>query len=230
MATYAVIGLGRLGYAVATSLAESGAEVIAVDEDAGRVDAIKDHVARAICFDATDERALRASGVQDCAVVILAMGENQLEQSVLTTMLLRDLGVGRIIARASTDVQAKVLDRLGVSRVIFPERQIGIQVARQLLSPSVREIVPISEGTALAEIEVPPGLIGKSLGELQLRREFGLNAVGVRRRREVAQDDGTVRTVEDIDNLPGPETRLGAGDVLLVVGPDEKLRAFAKRP
>src|SRR5687767_12759035 len=107
MSTYAVIGLGRLGAAIATYLAENGAEVIAVDQEPARVDAIKDQVTRAICFDATDERALRASGVQDCAVVVLALGEDQLEQSVLTTMLLRDLGVGRIIARAATDVQAK---------------------------------------------------------------------------------------------------------------------------
>jgi trk system potassium uptake protein TrkA len=160
-------------------------------------------------------------------VVVLALGEERLEQAVLATMLLRDLGVGRIIARAATDVQAKVLDRLGVSRVIFPERQIGVQVARQILSPSVREMMPIAAGTSLAEVGVPVAFVGKTLGALQLRRDFRLNAVAVRRRREVVQDDGHVEAVEEVDNLPGPDTKLLAGDVLLVVGADESIRAFA---
>ncbi len=227
MSTYAVIGLGRLGAAVATYLAEQGAEVIAIDSDPVRVDALKEDVTRAMCLDATDERSLRAAGVAECAVVVLALGENQLEQAVLATMLLRELGVGRIIARVATDVQAKVLDRLGVSRVVYPERQIGIQVARQILSPSVHEMIPISEGTSLAEVDVPARFAGKTLVDLQLRREWGLNAVAIRRRREEVQDDGGVRVVEELDNLPGPETTLGAGDVLLVVGPDERIRRFA---
>ncbi len=227
MSIYAIIGLGRLGSAVATSLAEHGAEVIAIDQDPARVDAIKDQVTHAVCLDATDEKALKAAGVADCAVVVLALGEGQLEKSVLATMLLRDLGVGRIIARAATDVQAKVLDRLGVSRVIFPERQIGLQVARQILTPTVQDMMPLAEGTSLAEITVPPHLVGKTLGELQLRREFKLNAVAVRHRYTIAGDDGTARTREDLDSLPGPDTALGVGDVLLIVGSDDAIRRFA---
>lgn len=227
MALYAVIGLGRLGAAIATHLWEQGAEVIGVDVLPARVDALKDQLSKAVCIDATDERALRAVGLAECSVVVLALGEDQLEQAVLATMLLRELGVGRIIARAATDVQAKVLDRLGVSRVIFPERQFGLQVARQILTPTVQEMIPLAKGTSLAEVEVPARHVGKTLEDLRLRRDFGLNAVALRRRREIIHDDGTVRQEEEVDSLPGPETRLGSGDVLLVVGADERIRGFA---
>ncbi|MEK7703728.1 MAG: TrkA family potassium uptake protein, partial [Myxococcota bacterium] len=125
MTTFAVIGLGQLGASVATQLAERGAEVIAIDSDPMRVEQIKDQVARAMSLDATDEKALRAAGVADCDTVILALGEAQLEEAVLITMALRELGVGRIVSRASSDIQARLLLRLGVTRVVFPERQIG---------------------------------------------------------------------------------------------------------
>ncbi|MBI5510747.1 MAG: TrkA family potassium uptake protein [Deltaproteobacteria bacterium] len=226
MALYAVIGLGQLGAAVATNLANGG-EVIAIDTNAARVDAVKDHVARALCLDATDERALRASGISDASTVVLALGENQLEEAVLATMLLRDLGVGRIIARAGTDVQAKVLERLGVSKVIFPERQIGTQIARQILMPSVREIVPLADDASLAEVEAPEGFIGRSLAELKLRTEFGVNAVAVRRQVEAVQDDGTVKQADRVVSNVGPETILEKGDVLVVVGSDDAVRALS---
>ena len=227
MALYAVIGLGQLGAAVATQLNEGGGEVIAIDRDGARVDAIKDKVARAVSLDATDERALRASGITDAVTVVLALGENQLEEAVLATMLLRDLGVGRIIARAGTDVQAKVLQRIGVSKVIFPERQIGHQLARQILMPSVREVVPLADGASLAEIEVPPSWVGKNLAELKLRAMYGVNAVALRRRREVVADDGTARDVDAVVSNVGPETVIEKGDVLVLVGTDEAVRTLS---
>lgn len=228
MPIHAVIGLGRLGTAIATYLGEHGAEIIAIDADPARVDAVKDSVPRAVCLDATDERALRAAGVAECSTVVLALGEDELEQSVLCTMLLRELGVGRIIARVATDVQAKVLERLGVARVIFPERQIGIQVARQLLSPTMQEMMPVSEGISIAEVTVPSRCVGATLGALQLRRNYGLNAVALRRRSTTVKDDGTVVTAEEFDNLPGPDTALGIGDVLMVVGSYDAVRRFSE--
>lgn len=229
MATCAVIGLGQLGVAVATELSEKGADVIAIDSDEARVDAIKDKVATALCLDATDEKALRAAGVADCGTVVLALGEGALEQAVLTTMLLREIGVGRIIARAGSDVQGKVLERLGVSRVVMPERQIGVQVARQILSPAVQELVPISEEASLAEVAVTAAMDGKSLAELQLRRAYGINAVALRHARQVVRDDGTVTSREEVSNVLGPETVLTAGDTLVVVGPDAGIRELVAR-
>jgi trk system potassium uptake protein len=227
MALYAVIGLGQLGAAVATQLTEGGGEVIAIDRDSARVDAIKDKVARALCLDATDERALRACGVANATTVVLALGENQLEDAVLATMLLRDLGVGRIIARAGTDVQSKVLLRIGVSKVIFPERQIGHQLARQILMPSVREVVPLAEDASLGEIEVPRSFVGKNLAELKLRAEYGVNAVAVRRKHEVVADDGTAQETETVISNVGPETVVEKGDVLVVVGTDQAVRGIS---
>ena len=108
-------------------------------------------VAAAVCLDSTDESALRASGMAEAATVVLALGENQLEQAVLTTMLLREIGVGRIISRAASDVQRKVLERIGVSKVVFPERQVGEQIARQVMMPAVQRFVPLGDGLALRQ-------------------------------------------------------------------------------
>ena len=227
MALYAVIGLGQLGVAVATQLTEGGGEVVAIDSDSARVDAIKDKVARALCLDATDERALRASGVADSSTVVLALGENQLEEAVLATMILRELGVGRIVARASSDVQAKVLQRIGVSKVVFPERQIGHQLARQILMPSVREIVPLAADASLAEIEAPRSFVGKNLAELKLRAQYGVNAVALRRRRDIVKDDGIAEEADTVVSNVGPETVVEKGDVLVLVGADEAVRALS---
>lgn len=229
MALFGVIGLGQLGSAVATSLAKHGGEVIAIDSDAARVEAIKDDVTRALCMDATEEKTLRAAGVADCDTVVLALGEHQLEEAVLAVMILRDLGVGRIISRAGSDVRAKVLEKVGVSRVVFPERQIGMAIARQILTPALHEMVPISAGHSLVEIDVSADMQGRTLAQLHLRRAHGLNVVAIRRRREVARDDGSVEVREELDSAPGPESKLTSGDILVVVGADERIRAFGER-
>ena len=228
MAITAVIGLGQLGEAVATYLSERGMEVIAIDTDLDRVEAIKNRVVRALCLDATNERALRAAGVAEADTVVLALGEKQLEQAVLATMLLRELGVGKIISRAATEVQAKVLERLGVTQVVFPERQVGRQIARQILSPNVRDIIPLSDGTSVAEVTVAANLAGTTIGQANIRSRFGLNVVAVRRPAERTSDDGTIETAWTTDNTPGPSTELRAGDVLVVVGSDDRIRQWAK--
>lgn len=228
MAIYGVIGLGQLGAAVASYIAEHGGEVIAVDSNLARVEAIKERVPRALCLDATDERALRAAGLADCETVVLALGEAQLEEAVMTTMLLRDMGVGRIVSRAGSDVQGKVLERLGVSRVVFPERQIGTQIAREVLTPAALEVVPFREGISVASFEIPEEWSGSALQQLALRRRFGVTVVAVRRRADRVRDDGSVEGAAIVDAEPGPETVLQPHDVLMVIAKDEKLHAFLR--
>ena len=228
MTTIGVIGLGQLGTAVGTHLAANGAEVIAIDSSLTRVEAIKDEVTRALCLDCTDEKALRAAGLSECAFVVLALGEGQLEEAVLTTMILRKLAVGKIISRASTEVQKEVLERLGVSRVVFPERSMGVQIARQILAPGLHEIVPLSIGSSLAEVSVPRPYIGKTLGDVGLRPKFGLNAVALKRPQESVSDTGEVTTDWAIDNAPAGDTMLESGDILVVVGTDANVRSFVE--
>jgi len=157
------------------------------------------------------------------------LGENQLEEAVVATMILRELGVGRIISRAGSDLQGRVLERLGVSKVVFPERQVGNQIARQILSPTLHEMIPISDGTSFAELEITETLNGRSIGEAAIRSSHRLNVVAVRRARQVVRDDGSVDRGFVVDNMPGPETRLAKGDVLIVVGRDEDIRGLAGR-
>ena len=226
--TYGVIGLGQLGAAVAAELAKKGADVIAIDSDPGRVEAIKDQVGHAIALDATEEKALIAAGVGDCETVVLALGEGQLEEAVLTTMALREIGVGRIISRASSPTQARALERLGVSKVIFPERSVGEQLARQILLPSLRDIVPLGPDQVVAEVDVPEPQLGRTLAEADLRRRWALNVIAIRRREAHVEDDGSVVYEDVVDAVPGPDTRLKAGDSLVVVGRDEAIRAFSE--
>jgi len=229
MYTYAVIGLGQLGESVARHLSSKGMEVIAIDRNMARVEAIKENVSRAICMDSTNEAALREAGVVECGTVVLALGENQLEEAVLTTMLLRQLGVGRIVSRAASDVQGMVLERLGVSRVVFPERQIGIQIARQLLSPGVVELIPLSEGSALVEVPIPERFWGKTLVEIQLRKDYGLNAVAIKKLIESANDKGDVIRRWEVDSLPGPDSRLEKDEMLVLVGSDDNVARFTEK-
>ena len=228
MSTTAVIGLGQLGAAVARYLADHGADVIAVDKNMARVEALKDHVARAVCLDATDERALRAAGVADAGVVVLALAEDQLEGAALTAMVLRELGVGKIISRAGSEIQAKVLERLGVSKVVFPERHMGVQIARQILNPSVVELLPLSRAASLGEVLVPESLAGQTIGEVGMRKRFRLNVVAIKRRTKEVRDDGTVEQGFEMDEQPGADTKLAVGDALVVVGTDQDIRAFSE--
>ena len=228
MVMYAVIGLGQLGTAVALELTRGGGDVIAIDSTMSRVEALKDHVARALCMNATDDRAMRASGVGEASTVVLAFGEKELEEAVLSTMILRELGVGAIVSRASSDLQGKVLERVGVTKVIYPERQIGLEVARHILTPSVRELIPLSEGTALAELEVKKEHIGLSLAGAHIRQNFGLNVVALRRCRSSTDDDGSVVEQWSVDHVPGPGTVMREGDILVVVGSDEALRGWSE--
>jgi trk system potassium uptake protein TrkA len=225
----AVVGLGQLGSSVATTLAHARAEVIAIDRNLERVEAIQDRVARALCLDITSERAVRAAGVGEADAVVLALGEGQLEEAVLATMILRDLGVGEILSRAATDVQGRVLERVGVTRVLFPERQMGQQIARQILVPAVREMIPLSAGNAVAEVEIRALLAGQTIGDAGIRAAFGVNVVAVHHRHESARDDGTLTTAWDIESSPGPATKIHLGDVLVVVGADARISEFANR-
>ena len=226
MVSYGVIGLGQLGHAVAVALAKRGAEVVAVDLDMERVEAIKERVTRALCLDATDDRALKASGMGEADTVILALGEEHLEQAVLTTMILREFGVGTIVSRAATTLQGKVLERVGVTEVVYPEREMGILLARKILNPSVRELVPLSKGTSLAEVAIRPEMVGISLAEANLRQEYGLNVVALRRPIDSVADDQTPARRWDVDSTPGPDTLMRSGDILVVVGTDDAIREW----
>lgn len=219
--SFAVIGLGRFGAAMATTLAEFGQEVIGIDSDEESVRKLGTTLAQAIQMDATDERALRSAGVQDVDVAVVSIGGN-LEASLLIIVQVMALGVKEVIAKAVTPVHGKILQKLGVHRVIYPEREMAIRVAHSLVIPSVVDYFELSRDCSVVELPAPAEWVGKSIGELAIRKRFGLTIIAIRRRIEGTDEEGTIVS-------PGIDERIGAGDIVALLGDNERLGELERR-
>jgi trk system potassium uptake protein TrkA len=213
--TFAVIGLGRFGSAMARTLTELGQDVIGIDSDAERVQKHADLIRSAIELDANDERALRTAGVQDVDVAVISIGEN-IEASLLAVMLVKDLGVRRIIAKAVTTLHGRILERIGVDRVIFPEREMAIRVAHSLVVANVLDYIELSRDFSIIEMPAPREFVGKSLKQLQLRNKFGLTLIAIK--RKMAGSDREVTNV-----APAADDEILDGDVLALLGSNDRL-------
>jgi trk system potassium uptake protein TrkA len=218
---FAVIGLGRFGSAMATSLADLGQDVIGVDSDAEKVRQLADTITQAVELDATDERALRTVGIQDVDVAVVSIGEN-IESSLLVVMQLRELGVTSIIAKAVTPLHGRILQKLGVSRVSFPEREMAMRIAHSLVMPNVIDYIELSSDFSIVELPAPDIFIGRTLKQLELRPKYGLTLIAIKRR-----PDGTGKEVTNI--APSADEVIRAGDVLSILGSNERLGALDAR-
>jgi trk system potassium uptake protein TrkA len=227
MKQFAVIGLGKFGMKVALTLAEKGGQVLAVDEDIRKVEEIKDHVAQAVCLDSTDEDAMRAAGLEDVDAAIVGAGEN-LELSVLSTAILKKLGVPHIVARAVSDLHAQILERVGATRVINVEEQMGEQVARSIIAPEIHEQFALATGHSLAEVVPRPEFIGQTIGRINFRQRFGVNIIAIQKRLPVVTAEGRNSFQILINDLPKPTDVIEDNDVLVVVGSDENIEKLAR--
>lgn len=210
-----VIGLGRFGRAIATTLYSMGYDVLAIDSNADLVENIADSVTHAVCLDATDEDAFRALGIRNFDVAIVSIGEN-LQASILVTMLCKEEGIAYVLAKAASELHAKVLSRIGADKVVLPERDMGARVARSLVSSNILEYIELSDEYSLAELEVPAAWAGKSLQQLNLRVRYGVNVVAIR------HCDGAI-TVS-----PMGSDMLSAGDLLIAMGAARKMERLAE--
>jgi len=211
---FAVIGLGQFGRAVALSLVREGAAVLAIDalqERAQQVEAEVDAVAVA---DATSELALEELGLERMSCVVVAMGARARETSILTTALLRQRGIPRIISRAANELHGRVLLAVGAHEIINPELQMGQRLARNLAHPTIMEQLALDENTNLVELACPEQFIGKAVEEVDLKRRYGVSLVALRRGSQV------------IPSINIGE-RLQRGDRMLVVGPPASVRRVA---
>ena len=200
---------------MATTLAGLGHDVTGIDGSEDRVRELADHVTLAMQMDATDEKALRAAGIQDVNVAVVSIGEN-LESSLLVVTLLRELGIKHIVAKAVTPLHGRILEKLGVTRVVFPEREVAVRVAHALAVPSVIELIELSQGFSIAEVPAPAEFVGKSLREIGLRSRFGLTTIAIKRASKSVNGDFT-------NVAPGPDDVIEAGDVLALLGSNDKL-------
>lgn len=223
MLKVAVIGLGRFGSTVAVTLAQKGAEVLAVDRRAQNYEKVADDVAVAVGFDATDISNLKAYDVGAMDVAVVAIGAN-FEASVLVTMHCKSLGTQNVVAKALNSMQESVLRQVGADHIVKPEEDMGVRLADHLISDSVVDFVELPAGFSLRQITVPDAWDGQTLSELNLLGGQRLNLVQIR--REVPpQNEGDEPTTTKIA-LPSGAEMLRSGDRIDVIGPDRELAKF----
>lgn len=194
---------------MAKTLAEGGAEVIACDIDEGKVKQISELVHQAFILDATDEKALKESGIANADTVIVSIGEN-IEASILVVVQLMELGVKEIIAKAVNPLHGRILERLGVSRVIHPERDMAIRLAHSLLVGGFIEEIPIAENYSIFEMKAPQRLYNKTLKELDLRRKYDMTVLAIKRGDKFIVN-------------PSAEEVIVQDDIVVVLGRREKM-------
>lgn len=223
---FAVIGLGRFGYSVAETLIKKGYEVLAIDSNEDQIEAVSDFATYAVQCDATDERALKAVSIQNVDVAVVSIGEN-IEASILIVMTLKELGVKEIIAKAVTPLHGKILANMGVTEVIYPERDAAIRLAHRLIAPNVLEYLELAQGYSIEEIEAPGQFVGKPLKEASIRTSYGINVIAIKR-RVTKLVRGEWKSVEEMNVNPDAEDILQKGDVMVIVGKEEDLDRLSK--
>jgi trk system potassium uptake protein TrkA len=178
--SYAVFGLGRYGLAVSKELVKHGADVLAVDIDNNIVNSVISDIPYCKCADTTDPEVMRHLGIANVDVVIIAMA-NHLEASVMAIMLCKELGVKTVIAKCAGDMQAKILLKVGADKVVIPERESGVRLAKNLMSSGFVDVIELSEDVSLIELDIKKEWIGKNLIELNLRKKYGINVIAIKR-------------------------------------------------
>lgn len=222
MKQFAVIGLGRFGLSVAKTLSTQGYQVLAIDKDEDLVQEASDFVTEAVQVDSTDDKALKAIGIKNVDVAVVAIGTN-LEASILTTLTLKELGAQEIVARAVTEDHGKVLEKVGATKVVFLERDMGIRVANSLISPSIIEHIYLSPEFSIMETVSPLEFIGKTISELDVRAKHGLNIIAVRK-KEVSS-----KGPSELNIAPKADYVVKEGDILIILGSNENLEQFKKQ-
>lgn len=211
---FAVIGLGRFGRAVCTTLNSLGYEVLGVDSNEQRVtQALTDEIAaHTIQLDATQRQALKEAGIPDFDTVIVAIG-NYVEESVIATLNIKELGVAHVVAKASSEIHGKLLTRVGADHVVFPEHEMGCALARSLTRPGILDRFEIDPDNSIVELRVPNSFDQKTIAELDLRNRYGVTLLAL---SEPGSED-------KFEVNPSPVTRFQEGAVMVVIGSNQGL-------
>lgn len=211
---FAVLGLGNFGFSLAVTLEKLGCEVVAVDSSEERVQQIADQVSYALSADIQDKELLKMLGTRNLDGVVVAISEN-LEVSILATLLAKDLGAPYVLAKAQSDVHADILKKLGADAVIFPEREMGSRIAKIMATKNFADWIELAPDYSMVEAPVPAGWVGKDLRELNVRGRLGINVVGVIRGKQVSVNIS-------------PDERFQNGDIMIIVGENKILNKFSK--
>lgn len=214
MDQFVVIGLGRFGRSVATSLSALGNEVLVIDTNPEAIRQIENQVTSAVVADATATGVLHSLGVQNFDCAINCIGDD-LQANILTTLICKDLGVKYVVAKAQNEQNKKVLERIGADLVIFPEVVVGKKIASMLSNPSQNEVLSLADNYVIAEIAIPDDWTQKSILESNIRKKYNVSIIFIKRQDTIIN--------------PEPETVLQQGDVLVVAGKKDKIDAISKK-
>jgi trk system potassium uptake protein TrkA len=201
---YLIFGVGRFGSALARTLCELGHEVLAVDSDESRVAAIASDVTNAMQVQAMDEEGMRSLGIRNFDAVIVAIGDN-LQHSIMTCIMCKEMGAKYLVGKATDAMHARVLMKLGVDRVVFPERDMGVRVAHSLTSPHLLDLINLDDDYALINLTCPQSWVGKSMRELDIRRRYRVLVLAIYHGPQMSMDIT-------------PDTKLKPDDKLLILG------------
>ncbi|MCH9655642.1 MAG: TrkA family potassium uptake protein [Planctomycetes bacterium] len=221
MIKVAIIGLGRFGTELAKSLGASKVEVIAIDNSDKLVNVVKDDVAIAVRLNSTDEMALKSQEIDKVDACVISIGEN-FEAALLTTVIVKKLGVPKIICRAQSKFHAEIFMQIGATDVIQPEVQAGAHLARLLANPHLEDYLQVGDGYTMIELLVPHEFVGKNLTELSLRSKYSVNVVAIRKRNSEEVEKATDK-IYTTDCVPHPDYQIQESDILLIIGTDQDL-------
>lgn len=212
---FAVIGLGRFGGSIVKELIELGADVMAIDITSAKVDEFALIATQAVTADTTDESVLHSLGIRNFEHVIVAIGEN-IQASILTTLMLKEIGVPKITVKAQNDYHERVLLKIGADQVVHPERDMGIRIANNMVTNNILDYLDLSDEHSIAEIIANEKLVGKSIIDTDIRARFGVNIVAIKRGNEIIIS-------------PQANEKIKLGDVLIVIGSDADIHKFEKK-
>ncbi len=212
---FVVIGLGRFGGSIVRELVSLGANVMAIDSTSERVDEYAQIATQAVVANTTDESVIKSLGLWNFEHVIVAIGED-IQASILTTLILKEHGVPQITVKAQNDYHEKVLRKIGADFVVHPERDMGIRIANNMMSTSVLDYLELSDEYSIMEIKASDKIAGHSLIDLDIRAQYGINIVGIKRD-------------ETIIVSPMPQDPILLGDILLIIGADVDINRFVKK-
>ncbi|API93741.1 TrkA family potassium uptake protein [Virgibacillus pantothenticus] len=211
---FAVIGLGRFGGSICRELSMEGMEVLAIDNNEDRINEFKNIASHAVIVDSTDEASLKELGIKNIDHVIVAIGDD-IQASILTTVILTDLGIKKITVKAQNDYHAKILNKIGADQVVHPERDMGKRIAHSIISNNILDYLELSDDHSIVEVKVGEKMLGKTLVELDIRANYGCNVVAIKHGK-------------DINVSPSADHRFAEGDILIVIGADKDISRFEK--
>ena len=212
---FVVIGLGRFGGSIVRELTSLGAHVMAIDNSSERVDEFASIATQAVIANSTDESVLTSLGIRNFEHVIVAIGED-IQASILTTIILKELGVAQITVKAQNDYHEKVLRKIGADVVVHPERDMGIRIANNMMSNTVLDYLELSDEHSIMEIKANDAIAGYSVIDLDIRAKYGINIVGIKRGNEIIVS-------------PQASDKILLGDIMLVIGADVDINRFVKK-